>query len=198
MSAKASSSAPLSKYLPLSHPHLPAGRLDARRLRDGVRLRHRADRLRLRSEKYHRPDALSVAAAGAAALAPAHDRARFGRSDAADLLGADRGRVPRRALSDPAQGHADRQPVGPPADHGDPPFLAVLPARLRHLAVFQRRQADDRAGLRLQGVALGRSAGGAGKRGAACRHGVASSRATALPSRSAHRLPTARPAPRPC
>ena len=52
-----------------------------------------AHRFRLRSEKHHRPDALSVAAAGAAALAPPPDRARLGRSDAAHLLGADRGRV---------------------------------------------------------------------------------------------------------
>ena len=44
------------------------------------------------------------------------------------------------------------------ADFGDSPFLAVLPARLRYFALFQRREADDRAGLRLQDAALGRSA----------------------------------------
>ncbi len=32
-------------------------------------------------------------------------------------------------------------------DSGNPPLLAVLPARLRHFAVFQRRQADDRQGF---------------------------------------------------
>ena len=77
----------------LPHPHLPPGRPDRGRLRDGVRLRRRAHRLRLRSQEYHRPDALSVSAAGAAALAAAPDRARLGRSVAAHLLGADRGRV---------------------------------------------------------------------------------------------------------
>ncbi len=182
----------------LSHPHLPAGRVDARRQRRRVRLRPGADRLRLRSEEHHRSHALSVAAAGAAALAPPPHRARFGRSDAADLLRADRGRVPRRALSDPAQGDAGRQPAGAPADHGDPAFLAVLPARFRHLALLQRRQADHRAGLRLQDVALGRSADGAGKRGAARRHRNVRSHSAAPPSGSAHCLPTARPAPRRC
>ncbi len=52
---------------------------------------------------------------------------------------------------------ADRQPAGARADSGNPPLLAVLPARLRHLALFQRGQADDRARLRLQGAAMGRS-----------------------------------------
>ena len=99
-----------------------------------------------------------LAAAGAAALAAAHDRARLGRSVAAHLLGADRGRIHRRALSDPAKNHAGAQPAGAGADFGDPPLFAVLPARLRHLALFQRGQADHPAGIQLQGAAMGRSA----------------------------------------
>ena len=146
------------EIFPLPHPHLPAGRTDRGGLRHGVRLCHRPRRLRLRPQEHHRPVALSVAAAGAAALAPAHDRARLGRSVAADLLGADRRCVHRRALSDPAQDHAGAQPPGAGADFGNPPLLAVLPARLRHFALFQRGQADHPPGLRLQGAAMGRSA----------------------------------------
>ena len=88
-----------------------------------------------------------VAAAGAAPLAPAPARARLGRSDAADLLGADRGCIPRRTLSDPAQDQAHQQPAGARADFGNPPLVALLPARLRHFPVFQCRQADHRAGF---------------------------------------------------
>src|SRR5271170_2884410 len=100
-------------------------------------------------------DALPVAAAGAAALAPTVDSPRLGRSVAADLLGADRRGIPRRALSDPAQNHADPQPTGDRPDFGDPPFLALLSARLRHLSLFQRRQAHHCQRLRLQGAAMG-------------------------------------------
>ncbi len=83
-------SAPLSKYTPF-HTRIcrPVGLVDGR-LRSDLHLRDLPYRLRLRSEKHHRLVALSVAAAGAAALAPALDRARLRRSDAADLLGADR------------------------------------------------------------------------------------------------------------
>ena len=82
--------APLSKYARYPHPHLPADRPDRRRLRARLRLCGRAHRLRLRPQEHHRPDALSVPAAGAAALAPAHDGARLRPSDAHHLLGADR------------------------------------------------------------------------------------------------------------
>src|SRR5580698_5238611 len=91
-------------------------------------------------------------------LALAHDRARLGRSVAAHLLGADRGRVHRGALSDPAEDHAGAQPAGAGADFGDPPLVAVLPARFRHLALFQRGQADHPSGFQLQGAAVGRLA----------------------------------------
>jgi hypothetical protein len=137
------------EIFPLSYPHLPAGRPDRAGLRAGVRLRGRAHRLRLRSEEYHRSDALSLAAAGAAALAPPLDRARLGRSVAADLLGADRGSVPRRPLSDPAEDHAHAQPAGDRANPGNPAFVALLPARLRHFPLFQRGKAHRRPRLRL-------------------------------------------------
>ena len=104
--------APLSKYCALPHPHLPADRPDRRRPRAGLHLRGRAHRLRLRREEHHRPDALPVSAAGAAALAAAHDGARLRPSDPHHLLGADRAGVRARALSDPAEDHAagEREP----------------------------------------------------------------------------------------
>ena len=89
----------------LPHPHLPPDRTDRGRLRAGLHLRRRADRLRLRREEHLRPAALSVPAAGAAALAAAHDGARLRPSDPHHLLGADRAGVRARALSDPAEGH---------------------------------------------------------------------------------------------
>ena len=90
----------------LPHPHLPPDRADRRRSRARLRLRRRAHRLRLRPEEHLRPAALSVPAAGAAALAPAHDGARLGPSDPHHLLGADRAGLRDRALSDPAEGDA--------------------------------------------------------------------------------------------
>ena len=101
--------APLSKYIRLPHPHLPADQAHRGRLRARLRLCRRAHRLRLRSQEHHRPDALSVSAAGAAALAPAHDGARLRPSDPHHLLGADRAGLRERALSDPAQGDAARR-----------------------------------------------------------------------------------------
>ena len=50
------------------------------------------------------------------------------------------------------------QSAGPRANPRNSPLFAILPARLRHLAVFQRRQTDHPAGLQLQGAAMGRSA----------------------------------------
>ena len=147
----------------LPHPHLPADRPDRRRPRARLRLRGRAHRLRLRPQEHRRPDALSVAAAGAAALAPPHDGARLRPSDPHHLLGADRAGLRERALSDPAQGDAGRERGGAPGDPRDPPFLAVRAARFRHLALFRGGQADHRARLRLQGHGLGRRAG-AGRR----------------------------------
>ena len=102
----------------------------------------RAHRLRLRSEEHHRPDALSVSAAGAAALAPAHDGARLRPSDAHHLLGADRAGLRERALSDPAQGDAARKRGGAAGNPGNPPLLALRAARFRHLALFRGGQAD--------------------------------------------------------
>ena len=98
--------APLSKYFRF-HTRIcrPIG-LDRRRLRAGLHLCGRAHRLRLRRQEHHRPDALPVPAAGAAALAPAHDGARLRPSDPHHLLGADRAGVRERALSDPAEDHA--------------------------------------------------------------------------------------------
>ena len=55
-----------------------------------LRLCGRTHRLRLRPQEHHRPDALSVSDAGAAALAPPHDGAGLRRSDPHHLLGADR------------------------------------------------------------------------------------------------------------
>ena len=82
---------PLSKYQHLQHPHLPSGRADAGGPQRGHPLCDRAHRLRLRPEEHHRPDALfPAAAAGAGALAAAHDRARLRRADAGDLLDPDR------------------------------------------------------------------------------------------------------------
>ena len=73
----------------LQHPHLPSGRSDARGSQRGHPLCGRAHRLRLRPEEHHRPDALfPAAAAGAGALAAAHDRAGLRRADARDLLDA--------------------------------------------------------------------------------------------------------------
>ena len=98
--------APLSKYAALPHPHLPSDRADRGRLRPGLHLCGRAHRLRLRRQEHLRPAALSVAAAGAAALAPAHDVARLRASDPHHLFGPDRAGVRARALSDPAEDHA--------------------------------------------------------------------------------------------
>ena len=142
-------SAPLSKYFRFHTRICRPGRPYRGRLYDGMHVRHRAHRLRLRSEEYRRPDALSVPASGAAALAPAIDCAWFRRSVAADLFGADRGSVSRRALSDLAQDQADPQPASAGADSGNSPFLALLPARLRHFALFQRRETDHRQRLQL-------------------------------------------------
>ena len=69
--------------------------------------------------------ALSVSAAGAAALAPAHDGARLRPPDPHHLLGADRAGLRECALSDPAQGDAARKRGGAPRNPGNPPFLAV-------------------------------------------------------------------------
>ena len=49
------------------------------------------------------------------------------------------------------------KPAGDGADSGDPAFFALLSARLRHLSLFQCREADHRQRLRLQGAAMGRS-----------------------------------------
>ena len=69
--------APLSKYHRY-HTRIcrPIG-LTARRLRARLHLCRRAHRLRLRRQEHLRSAALSVPAAGAAALAPAHDGARL-------------------------------------------------------------------------------------------------------------------------
>ena len=141
--------APLSKYSRF-HTRIcrPTG-LTRRRPRARLRLCRRAHRLRLRPEEHHRPAALSVSAAGAAALAAAHDVARLRPSHPHHLLGADRAGLRARALSDPAQGHAGRKRSGAPGDPGDPPFLALRAARLRHLALFRGGEADPRTRLRL-------------------------------------------------
>ena len=97
---------PLSKYTDFHTRICRPTRLTDGRLRARLRLCRRAHRLRLRPEEHHRPDALSVSAAGAAALAPPHDGARLRPSDAHHLLGADRAGLRERALSDPAQGGA--------------------------------------------------------------------------------------------
>ena len=104
--------APLSKYSRF-HTRIcrPTGLTDGRP-RARLRLCGRAHRLRLRSQEHHRPAALSVSAAGAAALAPPHDCARLRPSDTHHLLGADRAGLRDRALSDPAQGHAARERGG--------------------------------------------------------------------------------------
>ena len=142
----------------LPHPHLPPDRADRGRLRAGLHLRRRAHRLRLRREEHLRPAALSVPAAGAAALAAAHDGARLRPSDPHHLLGADRAGVRARALSDPAEGHPPGKRGGAPRDPRDPPFVALRAARFRHLALFRAGQADHRARLRLPPHGLGASA----------------------------------------
>ena len=139
----------------LPHPHLPPDRTDRGRLRAGLHLCRRAHRLRLRREEHLRPAALSVPAAGAAALAAAHDGARLRPSDPHHLLGADRAGVRARALSDPAEGHAPGERGGAPRHPRDPPFVALRAARFRHLALFRAGQADHRARLRLPPHGLG-------------------------------------------
>ena len=107
--------APLSKYRRY-HTRIcrPIGLTDDDCAR-GLHLRGRADRLRLRRQEHLRPAALPVSAAGAAALAAAHDGDRLRPSDPDHLLGADRAGVRARALSDPAEGDAPRQRGGAPA-----------------------------------------------------------------------------------
>ena len=63
------------------------------------------------------------------------------------------------ALSDPAQGDARGKRGGAAGNPGNPPFLALRPARFRHLALFRGGQADAGERLRLQGHGLGRPAG---------------------------------------
>ena len=94
-------------------------------------------------------------ASGAAALATAIDCAWFRRSVAAHLFGADRGSVSRGALSNPAEDQTDPQPASPGADSGDSSFLALLPARFRHFALFQRGETDHSQRFQLQGPAVG-------------------------------------------
>ena len=139
----------------LPHPHLPPDRADRGRLRAGLHLRRRAHRLRLRREEHLRSAALSVPAAGAAALAAAHDGARLRPSDPHHLLGADRAGVRARALSDPAEGHPPGKRDGAPRHPRNPPFVALRAARFRHLALFRAGQADHRARLRLPPHGLG-------------------------------------------
>ena len=91
---------PAVEIFPIPYPHLPAGRADRHRLPQRLRLRHRADRAAIRSEELDRPRALSGAAAGAAALAAADDRARLRRSDPAHLFVADRAGLRQRRLPD--------------------------------------------------------------------------------------------------
>ena len=69
-----------------------------------------------------------------------------------------------RALSDPAARHHDDEPHGAARNSGNPPFLALCAARLRHLALFRSGEADHRVRLRLQGDALGRPAAAARRR----------------------------------
>src|SRR5205807_7316462 len=109
---------------------------------------------------------LPDAAAGAAALAPPRARARLERSNAHHLLGVDCAGVRIGALSDPAESDARREPRRAARALGNPPSLALRPARLRHLALLLRRQTDHRERLRLQGAALGGpAAAAAGRRG---------------------------------
>ena len=147
--------APLSKYQRY-HTRIcrPIGLTDGR-LRAGLHLRGRAHRLRLRRQEHLRPDALPVSAAGAAALAAAHDGARLRPSDPHHLLGADRAGVRARALSDPAEGHPAGKRDRAPRNSRNPPFLALRAARLRHLAVFRGGEADHRERLRLPPHGLG-------------------------------------------
>ena len=70
-------SAPLSKYFAYHTRAVPARRPVLRGPQHGVPLRDQPDRLRLRHQEHPRPDALSVPAAGPAALAAAHDRVRL-------------------------------------------------------------------------------------------------------------------------
>src|SRR5437588_501608 len=115
----------LERPAPGYEPFTPSDRAEPGRPRQGLRLRDRAHRPRLRFKEHYRPDALPDAAAGAAALAAAHDGARLGRSHAADLLGPDRAGVRGRALSDPAESDAHRKPRGPARHSRNPPFLPV-------------------------------------------------------------------------
>ena len=117
--------APLSKYIRCHTRICRPTETDRRRLRARVRLCRRAHRLRLRSQEHHRPHALSVSDADAAALAPAHDGARLRPSDPHHLLGADRAGLRERALSDPAQGDARGERSGAAGNPRNPPFLAV-------------------------------------------------------------------------
>ena len=142
----------------VSHPVVPPGRAVARGSRYGVPLRHQPDRLRLRHQEHRRSDALPDSAAGAAALAAAHDRVRFRRSDQDYLLGVDRAGVRRGALSDPTEDHPRRQPQRPARDSAHSRFLALYAARFRYLSLFRDRQAHDRAGFRLPLAPLGRQA----------------------------------------
>jgi hypothetical protein len=77
----------------------------------------------------------------------AADRARVGRPHADHLFFADRSGVRSRALSHSAQGHAARKQDGAARHPGNPPFLAVLPARFRHFTVFQGGETHAPQGL---------------------------------------------------
>src|SRR5204862_6049063 len=115
------------------YARMPPGRARGRGLRKGLRLCGRAHRPRLRSKEHHRPDALSDADAGAAALAAARTRARLGRPDTHHLLGPDRAGIRVGALSDPAEDQPTGEPGRTARASGNPASLAFRAARFRYL-----------------------------------------------------------------
>src|ERR1700674_5694843 len=133
----------------LSNPHLPAGGPKRSGLRKGLPLRLRTHWSRLRFQERHRPDALSIPMAGDAALAPPNDRARLRRCQPHHLFFADCASIRRRALPDPAQDHARREPDGAARNRRDPSLVTLRAARLRYFALLHGGEAHARARLQL-------------------------------------------------
>src|ERR1700716_416120 len=133
----------------LSDSHLPAGGPKRSGLRKGLPIRLRTHWSRLRFQEHHRPDALSIPMAGDAALAPPNDRARLRRCQPHHLFFADRASIRRRALPDPAQDHARREPDGAARNRRDPSLITLCPARLRYFALLHGGEAHARARLQL-------------------------------------------------
>ena len=92
---------------------------------------------------------LSVPMASGAALAPPNDRAWVRRCEPHHLFFADCASIRCRALPDPAQDHARREPDGAARNRRDPPLVTLRAARLRYVALLHGGEAHARARLQL-------------------------------------------------